>query len=409
MKPALPESRADNIRRLLTNFANSSSGGIEVSTESMYASAVKLYTQYCRLFGFDTFLRIRPVDFPVHFDDDCAPLPFNVTVLGLFLNWMVTDHGIQGDTACGYLAGVRKLFSNRNMSVTCFDHPSISNSRTALRLHDRSFVTKRLRLRLAFTHEMFAFLQTRVVSRNSTKGLCTIAVAEFAVILACRCSEYLYSTADHFVRGIDVLFEVRCPSTSVTCTIISSLAFFYAHWTVLSMTVSIRGAKNDKLGNGVPYSFFPAVVSETCAFCFVSDMFLWSVRARPLPRNPLFSFNSQEGNGFIFTYEDLNAALKHAASYVNRDPAFLARIGTRSLRIAGATRLAAAGKQKVDIRTHMRCKSDAFLRYIRIAASDTESARAAITNPSIIPAEDLAMHDLSTLTHRLLNVSGQFH
>ena len=401
--PLTTESRTDMFNRLLRNFENSASSGIQLSTETSYATAVKVFRSFCSNLGLDPFLRWSPQGFPINYDEDCAPLPFRVSALGIFLVWLVSDYKISGAAASGYLSGVRKYFLFHRQDLSSFSHPSLRESRTALRLEDVRSKPIASRLRLAFSHEMFNFLTRHVLNRSTPRGLCTLTAIEFAIVMVCRCSEYLWSTSDHFVRGEDVLFDVQCRESKKTVQIMASAAFEFASYHVLRVIVCIRSAKNDIVGEGHSYSFNKAEISPSCAFCFASDMFACAIKVRPKPSTPFFS-HSGCVDPFILSYSDVHNALQRAASYVDADPAFLSRIGTRSLRIAGCTRLAAAGKETVDIRIYMRSKSDSFLRYIRSSSAFTDDIRSTITNPSLVPASDLVMHEFGALARRARRV-----
>jgi hypothetical protein len=69
------------------------------------------------------------------------------------------------------------------------------------------------------------------------------------------------------------------------------------------------------------------------------------------------------------------------------------RYRTHSLRIGGASMMAAAGRPDYEIQKHRRWKSLAFLEYIRLGRATFKSALDAICNLTLLTIEDVGrMH-----------------
>jgi hypothetical protein len=69
------------------------------------------------------------------------------------------------------------------------------------------------------------------------------------------------------------------------------------------------------------------------------------------------------------------------------------RYRTHSLRIGGASMMAAAGRPDYEIQKQGRWKSLAFLEYIRLGRATFKSALDAICNPTLLTIEDVGrMH-----------------
>ena len=73
------------------------------------------------------------------------------------------------------------------------------------------------------------------------------------------------------------------------------------------------------------------------AFCVASDAFRWAQRARPRGADSFFSYP----NRWQLTPDEYSLAIKLVAKRMGLDPI---RYSSHSLRIAGASALAAAGK-----------------------------------------------------------------
>ena len=69
------------------------------------------------------------------------------------------------------------------------------------------------------------------------------------------------------------------------------------------------------------------------------------------------------------------------------------RYRTHSLRIGGASMLAAAGRPDYEIQKLGRWKSLAFLEYIKVGKATFNAALAAIVNPNLLTAREVGrMH-----------------
>jgi hypothetical protein len=95
----------------------------------------------------------------------------------------------------------------------------------------------------------------------------------------------------------------------------------------------------------------------TCAYDLVADLHSWAVRARPGLDRLFFSYQ----NEWTLSYDTLSRAIKLVAKQMGLNPA---RFRTHSLRIGGASMMAAAGRPDYEIMKLGRWKSLAFLGYM---------------------------------------------
>lgn len=393
--PPARECSSELWHRSLSNFFATTSASIQVDTRANYCTGVNHYRRFCTAIGIDVadadslFLRV-PVP------GRSSPLPWAVTVLGLFLVHCVNDLPVQGDVACGYLAAVRKFFSENcaEGSPSPFVHSKLTEARTSLRDRTAMECSRLERRFLPFTHAMLQALLRHVAPVALVYSHCIVVAVYFGMTLLCRCSEIIFNAKDHYLRGSDVVFHIRLQDGSES-VIDSSEAHLHARCQLLCCYVLMRSAKNDIGGEGVPYVFYPASISDVCVFCIATELFRWAVRGRPLPGTPFFSYR-HPSDGFILSYQPFYDAIVKAASYVVA-PNLLKRIGTRSLRISGATLLHASGRNELSIQEYMRSKSNSFLRYIRQSAQSIEQARAATANPTSYSAADLRLQAFSSL------------
>ena len=139
------------------------------------------------------------------------------------------------------------------------------------------------------------------------------------------------------------------------------------------MLINVRGAKNDVLGEGHRFDFPAVATNSEKAYDIAHDCFRWAICARPLMGHPFLSFKGK----WVLKYHTLSAAVKKVAVEMGFDPS---KFRTHSLRIGGASMLAAANVPDYVIQVQGRWKSLAFLEYVRIAKKTFDSALAAIVN-----------------------------
>ena len=236
---------------------------------------------------------------------------------------------------------------------------------------------------------MLKCLETSVCSRFDARGLCIIVASHLAVTLILRCSEYIYSLEQHFIRGQDVVFELVDPVTGVVSIIASPDAHRFDHLVLRTTYVYLRDAKNDQEGKGNGYGFTPSPISDTNVFDIATELFDCARRCRPFAKAPFFSCTHGPST-FVLQYKSFKAALKRAAVVLSGTGAD-AKIGTHSLRILGVALQHAAHVTDLDIMTYMRSKSLSFLRYIRLSMSTIQGYRSAAANPLLYTDADVQM------------------
>ena len=175
-------------------------------------------------------------------------------------------------------------------------------------------------------------------------------------------SEYLYrgEAGAHTLMSEGVQFEIldgsMVPSHEVVTKNFKSVS---------GCIVNIRSAKNDAAGRGHRYFFTkcnPATDKST--YCITTWILWWYVQhARPGPRLPFFHIPKLQ---WTLKPPYLNKRLQAMAIMYGFDPS---RVFSHSLRIGGATAIAAAGMSEYEIKQMGGWKSDVFLDYAEIQPS----------------------------------------
>ena len=182
------------------------------------------------------------------------------------------------------------------------------------------------------------------------------------------------------MREDDVSFRMKNPITGLESMCRASLAHTQSIENLVGVAPFIRSAKNDQDGEGHRY-YFPTLVTQTeKAFCFATELFLWAQRAKPLPGDPFLTYRGPLMPAPRWLgYKTFLIAIKLSAKYNDFDPT---RFGTHSLRIGGATILAAAGHPNHYIQKMGRWKSLTFLQYINLACKSMETALHSLVDPT---------------------------
>jgi hypothetical protein len=162
-----------------------------------------------------------------------------------------------------------------------------------------------------------------------------------------RASEYAITTADvhHAIRASAVEFlcrrsESKTPVFIPAHELRNTPGICYDHVDVVRIT--IHSAKNIKLGKGIPmwFSAQPTAGSEAEMLNFTHALYEWTMTTTLSADSQFCSFQSPEGAYVPLTYTMMVDTIKQCAAAFGFDPS---RFASHSLRIGGATQLAANG------------------------------------------------------------------
>jgi hypothetical protein len=163
---------------------------------------------------------------------------------------------------------------------------------------------------------------------------------------------------------------------------------------VVGITVIIGqdGTKNDADGNGHRYYYAknPDYIHKrdhNITYCYVLTMYEWACRGRPTSNQPFFSCNT-DPVPWCITERLYNNSIKQGVKLCGIIDS--RRYSSKSLRIAGASALAAANIPDYTIKQLGRWKSDAFLIYIRNSTKAFHEAIRALSNISTLTTSDLS-------------------
>jgi hypothetical protein len=315
---------------------------------------------------------------------------FRVQAFATFLVFLATELRLSPPTVHVYKYAVIHAFKMQHLNAEFSNHELLDRVKGAITIDWNANNEKSQTRRLPFTLDMLILGIKTLWPKHVPSGRIVIMALKMGLCLLARASELLYSTTEHFIRSQDVIFDLKNKSTSKVFTVLACDAYLVSDqskFILLGVTTTIRSAKNDQAGEGHKTYWNTRELSTSCLFDIVTDMFEWAVYAQPPNNLPFLSFFGGNGkNNFYLTYDVLLNEIKKAARASGFNPN---SFGCHSLRIGGASILAAAEYPNHYIQKQGRWKSLAFLAYIHWSLKSMENALSAIANPSHFTNSDL--------------------
>lgn len=370
--------------RLQKNWRYIVQHSIKESSMDTYSTALRIYKQFCAAAGIsDIWLKIESEVFAGSTVSDCDDNPFSyqVTVLLSFIAYLYGEQQVSHRTVGVYLSGVRHWFKQKFLREfdVCFDEPIISQARSSLHyLAVRDDSLEADKKTLPFTCDMVVYAEAIYLKRGpqtlENEGIFVCLVISFCCLM--RSCEVFITAANHYLRGKDVLFGVTV--NGVEKDIYPCDAWKYKLSACRNAAITVHSAKNDWKGEGHRMFFS---VNEPAAgfvgFDLVLVMFAWAQKARPRNDDAFLSYNRGKE---IIGYKEVTTAIRGIAQEFGFDPV---HYHMHSLRVGGASTLAAAGKPSHYIQKMGRWKSLAFLQYIHWAVSGMADALQTLSNPGV--------------------------
>jgi hypothetical protein len=289
-------------------------------------------------------------------------------------------------TVSSYLSAVKKYLENEGVDTNFFKHSQyIRNTKQGLTIAYR-VETNRTSLdaaRLSITADMIILYYKITAPHQPTLQQRALFVAQLTgFTMVARVSEYLYtSKSEHWLTTDRVQFEMPDGTT-----IPAQHAHKRASTTPIDVHIHIRTRKNDQKGRGHTLHFHRA--NPTDKYCYVSEMWAHATCARPNAKGPFFAIPSEN---WILKAPQLSLQLKNMAAHFGIDSS---RISTHSLRIGGASTLAAAGLTDIEIMRIGAWRSTTFLTYyIRENNHMFEKARATLAGSEALTLADVRRLD----------------
>lgn len=366
------ESSRERFQRMRHNVFATVAQCVQPSTRETYECGWRRWLAFCEWFGVDPYLRQVPSQWEVSPSE--IPVNFKEMALVAFMQKLCIDEELCPGTVAVYLSGVRHVYKIANLDIVFFSTEWVAAARSAVNLLYRKDHPIAGRVGLPFTCDMIVHAESLTFNTGSTQHHAILTALKLATTCLMRVSEYLPGSpnGNHWLRADDVVFMLKDGRG-----IPSWRAFSCKIDDVRSVVITVRSAKNDIEGEGHRFEFHSAQRSSVRAFDLVVDLFTWAVRARPSQGHPFLSYRGE----WRLSYATLSKAIKLVAQQMGLDPS---RYRTHSLRIGGASMLAAAQVPDYVIQKLGRWKSLAFLEYIRLGQISFDVALAAMMNPTLL-------------------------
>jgi hypothetical protein len=351
---------------------------VTLNSRATYSTAWEHWLTFCAHLQADTSL-ITP--FP-RWNAASSVHTYQVTMIVSFIAYLESKRpALRPGTVDNYISGLRHCLMQVNVDRSVFKAQIITQCRASLNIRQRIEYAKHEVEALPFLAEWFITLR-RIKSCTNTRIFMVIVALQFAFVCLLRFSELCVTAEDHFIRACDVHFVVQHSSSPEGLWVLPEDAYSFPLSDLIGMSVKIRSAKNDQGGRGYRYYYERcSTLSRDATFDLVADMFTLACLTRPQGAAAFFSHNS-----YLLSEYMINKTIRDVVREVGEDST---RYSSHSMRIGGATLLAAAHFPDYIIQNMGRWKSLAFLHYLHWAPSMMSKALDALTDSSIFTLRDL--------------------
>ena len=362
--------------RHASNWQVSAAVCVQDSSSTSYCSGVRALFTWALLCNVDPLFQTIPSGYD---RTSCVADHKTMSFLS-FLGYLFFEMGLSSITVNGYKCAVINYLRTQFIDASFAHHPFVAQLIKAITIEWRKCHKKSDSKSLPITIDMLLRLRRNILNMSLPIDHAVWVGMLLSIVLLLRDSELCPTKDDHFMREQDVTFLMR-PSAlggeNWHCQ--SSQAYLNSSSDLLGVSILIRSAKNDANGDGAKYYFTTVTITATAVFCLATEMFAWAQRARPIKHDPFLTCRTgYSGIPVMLEYRRMLGFCKRAATASGFDPK---RFGTHSLRIGGASIMAAAGLPNHYIQTLGRWKSLAFLAYIRMSLGAMMQSMTTISDP----------------------------
>ena len=381
----IPPSPAAFFQRTLVNATTLVWNSVQGVTRDQYAIPWGHWKTWSSSAGTDRFLRVPPPCW----NQVAAEVPFGFAVAAMisFVSYLFGDLRLTPRTVSSYVSGVKFMLQVSGIDTRDMDlDPTFRRLKSGCCIAYRSSHPAYNDKTMPFTVEMIMAAQT-YLDQSSVEGYMTVCAMKIAYCCLLRKSEYiLQAKTKHHLRGRTVMFVHHLPNgTEVTVTADRAFSCGLSSDTLAEIVIDVLSAKNDAMGSGHRLAFKRVKVAGRPVgqpFDLAEDMWRYAVWARPTEDGPFFVYR----NSIRLSYHSYTKNIKMTATRLGFADKFFS---THSLRIGGASALAAAGVRDSTIQLMGRWKSLAFLMYIRLASSAFNAALEKMCNVNTLTVSDL--------------------
>jgi hypothetical protein len=355
---------------------------VQPSTRQTYSSAERRWFDVAAKIGTDPCMRMIPREWNTRTDAFAhSTITWQEACMVVLLTSFLLPKILAPRTVGTYMSGVKKYLQNQGVSTAFFQGSQYILNTTAALAHEyrrQANRTAQDAIRMPITMDMILSYHTHSApGADPIKHMALGAAQLLGFTMVARVSEYLYTKrSKHWLTTDRIVFE-----TDSNVTVPAHLVHQNSHLTPRSVTIHVRSKKNDQVGRGYRYHFQRAGAGE--AYCIASSLWEYALAARPLAGKSLFYVPQIN---WTLKACHLSAHLKRLGDYFGLDTT---RISTHSLRIGGASTLAAAGLSDSEIQRMGDWRSTSFLRYLRLNLQLFQKARVALSTGTVLTVDDV--------------------
>ena len=204
-QPDLPESPLSFVRRLSTNIGVLVMKSVSDGSRDTYSTAWRAWESFCGILRADPALA---APCPV-WDSVESIHSYPIQMIAWFISHLQSRKPILAAiTIDNYVSGLRYCLMQLNFDAALFKDKVIIQLRAALNIRHRIDNPECDAKTLPFLCEWFPMLR-RLKSLNKPEEFMTIVALEVAFVCLLRASEVVVTAENHFLRALDVCFNVR--------------------------------------------------------------------------------------------------------------------------------------------------------------------------------------------------------
>ena len=384
--------------RLLLNQAQQSvANSIQVSSQRTYGTGVRRWMQFVKVFGTDPFMTTVPPEFSLYQSeaDSFHHTSWQEACFMGFLEWLQgPPKPIAPDSASNYLYAVKHhlvshgLVMDSLVSSVILAKQKKGNRNTFLENEHNLEADKRT---LPVSIDILMAERPLQGSKNPLQDLAFFTALLLGFTMLTRASNYLpIASAKYHLDAEHLSFTVApLPGSGglpfeVTADLLGDIPLSR----ITRASAFLARSKTDVMGKGKRIPFIRREVHPpNCVYDIVTILYQYVVATRPVRGKPFFYIHEL---CYSLTPALYNLRLRTVAAKHGLDPA---RVHSHSVRIGGATVLAAAQVPDYVIMAMGGWASAVYLQYIRPSMQIYAAAQDALANASFINAQSIrAVH-----------------
>ena len=388
--PRREEIRVSWFQKHLDSAQQFYCNSVRPSTKKTYGTGERRWFVVVEQIGTDPLMRIIPRSWNYRSDKfRLSTLSwYESCILAFLASCRDVGQMVTPQTAFNYLSAIRKFLEDNGIDTKFMEKSQyIRNTKAGMVNTYRAEMNKELddSERLPISIDMIIG-QDKILRREPGYGIAQMAVHTAQLLgytTLSRVSEYLLmpGEAEHLLLSENVLFEMKSGDLIPSCDLAG-----HNFAEVRGCIVDILSAKNDTKHKGNRLNFgLSDRLDANQVYCITTKLWDFATAAKPVQGRSFFFIPAIK---WTLKPRYFNLCLRQLAIINKMDPA---RVSSHSLRIGGASALAAAGMPDYVIMDMGRWRSLAFLAYIRKSVEMFEAARNALARGDLLNAHKTRM------------------